>query len=145
MRKYGLIVLVMWMGLACKRDSVDIIPNVRFNAEINLDNPQYLGRNPFIIKPGGVNRYVGVNGVVVWESGLDNFYAFDLMCTHDHDDKGIYFAKIVKEGDIILECPQCHSKFNIASEYGSVTEGPAQWPLKRYQTSVTGNMLRIWN
>jgi len=145
MKKVGFLFLVSWLVLSCNKDSVDIIPNVRFNAEINLDNPQYMGKNPFIIKPGGVNRYIGVDGVVVFELSPTDYYAFDLMCTHHHDNQGIYFVEIVDDGDINLECPQCHSKFNIASEYGSVTNGPAQWPLKRYQTSVNGNILRIWN
>ena len=146
MKSLGLMVLVLSMTLSCKKDSLDIIPNVRFNAEINLDSPQYSGSNPFIIRPNGVNRYIGVKGVVVWETGLDKFYAFDLMCTHRHDNGAVYLVEIVKAGDVILECPACHSKFNVAVEYGSVTEGPAQWPLKRYQTSVSGNnVLRIWN
>ena len=144
MNKVWLLIIIVVVSTSCKKDSTDIIPNVRFTAEINLDNPQYTGKNPFIIKPDFSNRIVGINGVVVFEVSPTQFYAFDLMCTHEHDT-GQYFVEIVKAGDIVLICPECHSEFNVAAEYGSIVKGPAKWPLKRYQTAVTGSTLRIWN
>ncbi len=139
------IILITFLTFSCSKDSVDIIPNVRFTAEINLDNPQYSGSNPFIVKPSSTNKYVGVNGVVVFELTPTEFYAFDLMCTHQHEKTGAFFAEVVNQGDVILACPECGSEFNVAAEYGSVIKGPAKWPLKRYQTSVSGSILRIWN
>ena len=143
--KNFVIIIIAILSFSCENDSVNIIPNVRFTAEINLDNPQYSGSNPFIVMPGGNNRYVGVNGVVIFEISPTDFYAFDLMCTHQHEQTGAYFAEIVNPGDIVLVCPECGSEFNVAAEYGSVVKGPAKWPLKRYQTSASGNILRIWN
>jgi len=145
MKKLISILLVLCIAYACKNDSEEIIPNVRFNAEINLDNPQYMGKTPFFVMPGGVHRYVGVNGVVVWDNGGMDFYAFDLMCTHKHEDGRMHFVEIKTDGNPILKCPECGSEFLVAAEYGDIVKGPAKWPLKRYQTSITGNMLRIWN
>ncbi|MBK3517475.1 Rieske (2Fe-2S) protein [Carboxylicivirga marina] len=145
MKKLITLLLIPFFTLACQKDSVEIIPNIRFTAEINLDNPQYSGSNPFIVMPGGTNRYVGINGVVVFEVTPTEFYAFDLMCTHQHDKTGSFFVEEVNKGDVVLKCPECGSEFNVAAEYGSIVKGPAKWPLKRYQTSVSGSILRIWN
>lgn len=145
MKKFILLFIIPLFTINCSKDSSNIIPNVRFNAEINLDNPQYAGKNPFFVRPDASNRYVGVNGVVVFEVTPTQFYAFDLMCTHQHDNGNHYYVEEINQGDIVLKCPECDSEFNVAAEYGSVVKGPAKWPLKRYQTSVTGNILRIWN
>ncbi|TRX72273.1 Rieske (2Fe-2S) protein [Carboxylicivirga sp. M1479] len=143
--KKPIYLFIVFISLSCSKDSVEIIPNIKFNASINLDNPQYAGSNPFIIRPGGTNRYVGINGVVVFEVSSSEFYAFDLMCTHQHEKTGAFFVDFDNIGDVVLVCPECQSEFNVAAEYGSIIKGPAKWPLKRYQTSVSGNTLRIWN
>ncbi|MBR8536585.1 Rieske 2Fe-2S domain-containing protein [Carboxylicivirga sediminis] len=145
MKKLLTLLSICILTLSCQKDSVEIIPNVRFTAEINLDNPQYSGSNPFIVLPGGTNQHVGIKGVVVYELSRSDYYAFDLMCTHQHEKTTPYFVQIVKPGDIVLKCPECGSEYNVAVEYGSVVKGPAKWPLKRYQTSVSNNILRIWN
>ncbi len=145
MKKLVAFLTISIIALSCNKDSVEIIPNVRFTAEINLDNPQYKGSNPFLVMPGGTNNYVGIKGVVVFSVTSSEYYAFDLMCTHQHEKTGYFYVEIVKPGDVVLRCPECGSKFNVAAEYGGVVEGPAKWPLKRYQTSVSNNILRIWN
>lgn len=142
MRKIWIIGLLFC--LACSKDNVELIPNVRFNAEIDLDAPQYIGKNPFIVKPGGFNRVVGVQGVVVWRVSSYQYNAFDLMCTHQHKSPGFFYTEMAENNGYMI-CPECGSQFEIISEYGSVVEGPAQRPLKKYQTSVNGSILRIWN
>ncbi len=145
MKKLVIISIISIIALSCNKDSADIIPNVRFTAEINLDNPQYKGSNPFIILPNGQNPHVGIKGVVVFSVTSSDYYAFDLMCTHQHEKTGYFYVEIVKPGDVVLKCPECGSEFNVAAEYGAVIKGPAKWPLKRYQTSINNNILRIWN
>jgi len=145
MRKIWFFGLLMISALACNKDNVEIIPNVRFSAEINLDAPQYIGQNPFIVKSGGLNQYVGVDGVVVFGISPEEYYAFDLMCTHRHEKPGYFFTEMTEKGSVTMECPECGSQFSIAAEYGSVIKGPAEWALKRYQTDLRGSTLRIWN
>lgn len=130
------------LGIACSSDDYPV-PNVKFSIDVYLDLPQE-GINPFIIRPGGQYRVVGINGVVVYELSKTEFYAYDLMCTHDHDGGKRYFIEIVEEGEVELECPECGSKFNVVAG-GVASNGPAQLPLRKYQTSVTGSVLRIWN
>jgi len=137
-------VMLVWM-MSCKSDSEDIIPTVRFNAQINLDDPEYSGSNTLIVEPDGLNPRIGVNGVAVFRYSPDEYYAFDLMCTHEHEIAGYYFVERQSNDDFTLKCPECGSEFLIITEFGSVTKGPATWPLKKYKTSVSGNYLRIWN
>lgn len=143
---------IFWMGIvlmlatiACTKDTEEIIPNIRFNAEVNLDDPRFSGKNPFIVKPDGLNRIVGIDGVVVFGISNSEFYAFDLMCTHQHESPGYFLTKMTETGSVTMECPECGSQFSVAAEYGSVIKGPARWALKRYQTDVRGAVLRIWN
>ncbi len=144
---WKLVVASVMLVLAgsCKNDSLDIIPNVRFTAQINLDDPEYSGSNTFIVEPDGLNLRIGINGVAVFRSSPEEYYAFDLMCTHVHEKSGYFFVERMDKEDFTLKCPECGSEFLIITEYGSVTKGPATWPLKKYKTSVSGYFLRIWN
>ncbi|WP_439181672.1 Rieske 2Fe-2S domain-containing protein [Carboxylicivirga taeanensis] len=143
MKKLLFLAIIM-SAIGCNKDSAYIIPNVRFTAEIDLDNPQYKGSFTFKVLPSARNPRIGVNGVVVCALTSEEHYAFDLLCTHQHEKTGFFYVDF-KPGDVNVACPECGSEFNVAAEYGSVVKGPAKWPLKRYQTSVTGNFLRIWN
>ncbi|MBI9063373.1 MAG: Rieske (2Fe-2S) protein [Marinilabiliaceae bacterium] len=145
MRKTVWTSLILVLILSCNSDSEDIIPNVRFTATINLDDPEYSGRIIFIVKRDGLNPRVGVNGVAVYRFSNLEYYAFDLMCTHEHETSGYFFVEQMEKDDFTLKCPECGSEFRINNEYGSVMKGPAAWPLKKYKTSVSGNYLRIWN
>ena len=137
--------LMLVLMVSCKGDSEDIIPNVRFSAQINLDDPEYSGWSTFIVKPDGLNPRVGINGVAVFRFSDLEYYAFDLMCTHEHETAGYFFVERKEKDDFTMKCPECGSEFLISTEYGSVLKGPAAWPLKKYKTSVSGNYLRIWN
>jgi len=137
--------LMLVLMMSCKSDSEDIIPNVRFSAQINLDDPEYSGWSTFIVKPDGLNPRIGVNGVAVYRFSDQAYYAFDLMCTHEHETPGYFFVEQMDRGDFTFECPECGSQFIVATEDGSVIKGPANWPLVKYKTSVSGNYLRIWN
>lgn len=145
MWRFITVVVLCLTLFACKDDTENIIPDVSFSARINLDDPEYAGSNTFIVRPGGLNPRVGINGVVVYRLSMDEYYAFDLMCTHDHENKGYFYVERIPDEDFIVRCPECGSEFLIATEYGSVTEGPATWSLKAYKTSVKGNYLHIWN
>ncbi|MCU4174730.1 hypothetical protein [Carboxylicivirga sp. N1Y90] len=145
MRRIIGFAFLVFISFACNKDNDEIIPEVRFSAEVDLDNPQYNGKNPFIVRPGGLNRIVGINGVVVFGVTNSEFYAFDLLCTHEHEKAGFFYVEMTEPGSIVMKCPECESEFSVAAEYGSVIQGPAKWALKRYQTDVRGSTLRIWN
>ncbi len=145
MKKLLLISLLTILFVACTDKDDDVVPDVSFDAMIDPTSPEYVIQdNPFIVLPDALNRRIGVAGIVVFSVTSEEFYAFDLMCTNsDHDD--IVLVGIEKPGSITMVCPECKSEFNVASEFGSVTKGPAKWPLKRYSTDKRGDYLHIWN
>ena len=113
--------IVFWffiviLAVGCNKDSVNIIPNVRFIATVNIV-PQYSGKSLFMIMPSGSNQVVGVNGVVVWNNGGDQYYAFDRMCTHTHEDGKYHFVEIIEDGNPVVKCPECESEDLVATEY----------------------------
>jgi nitrite reductase/ring-hydroxylating ferredoxin subunit len=134
----------MFFGLCvgCHADREELIPNVSFQVTIDLSDPSYVD-NAFIVVKDITGRRAGINGVVVYRLSSDTYYAFDLMCPHD---KKVSCLVEISD-DVTCECSCCASQFFIGSEYGDVIKGPAVWPLKRYQTAVTGggSRLSIWN
>ncbi len=91
---------------------------------------------PELSAPGGQIkvRLPGIDEpVLVWRTSV-GYGAASVVCTH----RGCEVALNAREGT--LDCP-CHgSRFNAN---GSVLNGPAKRPLRRYVVEVTGPTLRI--
>lgn len=87
----------------------------------------------------------GYGGIVIYRSGEDgnDYYAYDRACTYDFDQ-----GCILQEDEnfaTILACPCCGSQFWVSID-GSVYNGPAKYPLKKYNTYLQGaNILRVTN
>ncbi len=118
------------LATACKDEKNDIIPNVRFNVSLNLDDPRY-SANIFEVYYVPNYGYAGLKGVVVYRYDRNRYLAFDLVCPNEGDK----LVKVVRDkGAETYTCPQCKSKYHINVEYG-VVEGVSKWPLKMYDTS----------
>ncbi len=143
MRRYLYILFTILLFTTCNKDREEIIPNVSFFVSINLDDPLYSSNNTFIVVRDVAGNRAGINGIVVYRLTNETFYAFDLMCPNEKRPNCMVEIK----DDITCECPCCESQFLIATPYGDVISGSAPWPLKAYQTSVTGGgtILNIWN
>ena len=79
-------------------------------------------------------RYVYKNGVIVANTGQENFVAVSQTCTHQgctvqYDNSTQHFI-----------CP-CHG--GTYDKNGQVLYGPPIYPLKNYKTSLSGNTLTI--
>jgi len=79
-------------------------------------------------------RYVYKNGVIVANTGQNNFIAVSQTCTH----QGCTVQFDNSSGDFV--CP-CHG--GTFSQSGKVLFGPPAYPLKTYKTSLSGNILTI--
>lgn len=92
---------------------------------IDLTNPAYANlaaEGSAIIK----------DNLLIIHAGTDNYVALSKICTHQGCVVGYIGTEVV--------CP-CHgSRFSIS---GSVLAGPATSPLKKYNTSLSGNILTI--
>lgn len=139
--------LLLFICIACNKDNDETIHFRNFHAKVYLDDPQYIGKTRFFVLPfQQFNDYVGIQGVVVYALVPGSIYhAFDLLCRHEHDKPGLFFVEGVDGDEMTMRCPECGSEFNIATEYGSVTKGPALRDLKKYQTEIRGSELHIWN
>ena len=84
----------------------------------------------------------GVNGIVLYRESDLVFHAYDRTCTlwPDHNE-----AVIEDPGFFgVFECPECGSSYLLMNG-GEPNDGPAQYPLVRYRTSLRGDVLHISN
>lgn len=80
----------------------------------------------------------GFGGVIVYCEIEGSYYAFDAACTNEINPT----CRVVNEG-AIGGCTCCESEFIFIG--GTPTKGPAAAPLKQYKTSLSGNILRVYN
>nr|WP_319272157.1 hypothetical protein [uncultured Draconibacterium sp.] len=80
----------------------------------------------------------GFGGVIVYCEIQGSYYAFDAACTNEISTS----CRVANEG-AIGKCSCCESEFIFIG--GTPTKGPAAAPLKQYNTSLNGNILRIYN
>lgn len=94
--------------------------------------------------PGGW-AYVngGLKGIIVYARGGNEFVAFDRNCTVNEENS--CGKASVASDNITIECSCDGSTYNIFD--GSVTNGPAELPLKGYNVSfnTSNNTLRIYS
>tara|TARA_B100000530_G_C15769804_1_gene413067 strand:- start:292 stop:708 length:417 start_codon:yes stop_codon:yes gene_type:complete len=122
---------------SCK-NQYEGIPNVNVNVFINIQNPQYQSLSGM-----GSWAYVegGSKGIIVFNLDNDNFLAYERHCPYQPENT---CSKIsVDETNLFAVDTCCSSKYQLID--GSVIDGPATLPLKRYNTSFDGNIINIWN
>ena len=137
MKFFIAIFLCTILLFGCKTNE-DIIPNVSFSGQIYIPT---ISGNPTIVKYDLNQKRLGVNGVVIYRVAPDEYYAFDLMCPNEKSFD--CFVKILDGAT--CQCPCCKTMYLIVTDPGSVVEGPSKWPLKSYQTYISGDYLTIYN
>jgi cytochrome b6-f complex iron-sulfur subunit len=128
LRQMGTMTVVVCAGCSlysCAEDAVD--PNVDFT--LDLSAPE----NSVLLNAGGS---MGKNGVIVARIQGDEFVALRRACTHEGTDVNYQASKQN------FRCPNHGSEF---SKTGAVQIGPATKPLTMYNTSLTGNSLRVFS
>ena len=83
----------------------------------------------------------GVGGIFLYRKNLDEFIAYDRASTFNPTSK--CQVNVDEQDNIIINDPCSESQFLITD--GSVIQGPANQPLKRYNTIYDGNNLSIFN
>jgi nitrite reductase/ring-hydroxylating ferredoxin subunit len=138
MKKWLYIFLITCLSLACSKDKNSNIPLVTVDITIYINNPAY----NVIAAPGGWT-YIngGSRGIIIYRVSNDEFNAYDRHCTFDSSNSCALVSVDATNINGLDDC--CGSKFLLPD--GSVTNGPANLPLKQYQTSFDGQVLRIFN
>lgn len=94
---------------------------------IDISTPQYKA-----LQTNG--NYVYSNSVIIARDNSGNFIALYDVCTHAG-------CTIQFDGRSQFPCP-CHG--SVFNSSGNVVTGPATTGVKKYNTSLTGTMLRIY-
>jgi len=101
------------------------------NVDFTLDLSQ--SANKPLETAGG---FVYKNGIIIAHTLTDQYIAVSQTCTHEN------FTVTYMPGNHDFYCSGHGATF---SETGQVTGGPARASLKAYQTSLNGNLLRIYS
>jgi hypothetical protein len=114
------------------------VPYVPLSISIYPNDPTH-----FSIQSIGGWKYVegGINGILVYRKSEQEFVALERTSTF-HPDRADAKVFVMKD-NFILRDSVSDSRWRIFD--GTVTQGPAEWPLRAYGTSYDGNLLRITN
>ncbi len=86
----------------------------------------------------------GIGGLIIFRVDQNEFLAFDRACTYEASRKCV-----LTNDEGMFECPCCGSRFwmvNSKDIAGTVYQGPASYPLKRYNCFFDGvNTVRVTN
>lgn len=148
-RNYTLQTILLAIAISlslsgCQRQYPVNIPYVTFDFTINILDPQFVN-----LQAVGGTAIIdgGSRGIVIYRVSIDQFNAYERHCTYDSENA---CGKVSFDGSGIIlvddDCSGagCGSKFNVID--GSVTNGPAQYPLIQYSTQFDGMaLLRIYN
>ena len=141
MKKYTLLVLLLITLFSCKDDYVDgnsYLPNKTVNFTVNL-----LLSEGNALQTSGYATFEGegIEGVIIFNNGLDNFTAFDLACPHV-PIQGC--SKMTfEQTDLYLVCPCDGEKFSKLD--GSALNPSILQSARVYQVTKNGNILYIRN
>jgi len=132
-----ILALLVLIGTGCEKDK-DTVPNVSVNIVLSTTDPNFNNLNAV---GGWIYLIGGSRGILVYRFSIDEFMAYDRHCTYTPSESCAIVD--VDQSGVIAKDACCGSQFVITD--GSVIEGPAEIPLKRYQTSFDGNLLHIFN
>jgi hypothetical protein len=136
---------------SCKKSKYDVIPDVYVDFTIDLNDPEFFvltsGMNAMIITSATNNwgsRSAGFhnNGIIVYRSPLDEFYAYDCTCPYDYVVDTLS-VKVIIDG-LNAVCPRCSTVYALYG-MGTPTSGPGRYPLKNYKTSFDGLSVYVWH
>lgn len=134
-----LTIFLSFIFAACGKDNNEVVPNVYVNFTIYINEPDFADLNAV---GNSVMVTGGVKGIIIYRNSIDEFSAYDRCCTYKPSDNKEYI-KLLEQGSPIAVDSNCGSKFNLVD--GSVINGPAVLPLKKYYATFDGNGVHVYN
>ena len=136
--KYLFIIILIAVQITCEKDNGDIIPDTYVNFTIRTDDAQFSaisvpGNSVFVDNVSIGTNFLGYNnnGVIIYNNGNNEFYAFDATCPQDVASG----TAVELNNPSFATCPVCNSIFLFASSGNPSTGSVAKYPLKNYRTS----------
>ena len=131
-----LLILVVALFTGCKGDKVCNTP--MGDASCQLDLMQY----PNLIGGNGYEYIVGgYQGLAVIRISTEDYAAYERTCPHDRGR--LEFSK--DYGNTVLECPDCHSRFNAFADGVPLEGSQTSCSLYQYSTHYASGTLYISN
>ena len=138
MKKILWIFPILLFLISCDTYNHPTIPNTKVDFTIYPNDAIYYKLNTY----GGYEYFTGgVNGIIVYRLDEWTFYAYDRACSYDWEEAGSWL--FVSPSGITLVDSLCGSTFNILD--GSVINGPAVYPARKYNTRYDGMKLRVYS
>jgi hypothetical protein len=136
-------IVLIFLSSSCEKSKQQPIPNVYVSFNINiLTDPQFLmlqaQGNSMIINfsdLGLTTLGYDNNGIIIYNSGADEFVAYDCTCPYDYPSS----IKVKTDGGSIATCPKCKSIYFLQSYGMPSSDGPSNYSLKDYRTSYNPN------
>ena len=130
-----LIILIFW---GCEPQlppyTVPLIPFDDFT--INLSLARY---NDISIEGRAMPIEGGVRGIILYHGENNNYIAYERNCSYQPEDACATVS--IDQTQLFMTDACCGSSFSFTS--GDPIAGPAFYPLRRYRTSLDGNLLTI--
>lgn len=124
--------------ITCRKEQSGSIPNVSFYLEIKVSDPLF---TPLNSVGGWTYLEGGSRGIIVYRKDISEFVAYDRHCPYQPSNPCGILNVESNNQTMIDTC--CGSRFYIWD--GSIVNGPATLPPKKYTTAFDGQSLRIWN
>ena len=134
--------IVFFIGfflIQCNKDKNEVVPNVYVNFTIYINEPDFAELNAI---GNSVMVTGGAKGIILYRNSLNEIFAYDRCCTYKPSDDKEYI-QLLEQGSPIVVDSNCGSKFNLVD--GSVINGPAVLPLKKYNSDFDGNSVHVYN
>lgn len=132
-------IIVLFFFNSCIKDNSASIPYVPINIVLFASDPSFTNLNPI---GGWIYYNGGSRGLIIFRKSPDEFITYDRHCTYQ-PEKPCGKISVDPSNSFLAVDSCCSSKFLLID--GSVNQGPASMPLKRYSTNFDGNRLSIYN
>ena len=113
------------------------VPNVAVNLEINLND---IVNASLKLIGGYIYADGGVRGIIIYHESVNSYKAYDRNCTFQPTDPCATVE--MHSSGFYIEDTCCSSTFDLN---GFPTGGPALFPLKEYNVSISGDILFVYN
>ncbi|MCF8373371.1 MAG: hypothetical protein K9H64_17260 [Bacteroidales bacterium] len=136
--KFFLTLFFLVSVISSCKDKNQVVPYKYVNFSFSVFDPEYAA----LTVPGNsITVKGGVSGILIYRISETDFAAYDRTCTYEISDS--CKVKVDDSGIFAVDSTCCYSEYLLLD--GSVTKGPATYPLKRYNTSFDGTYLRVYN
>lgn len=150
-KRFLLLLLIFFHCISCEKHVKTIIPSVPFQFSINVyTDPEFnhlrVQGNAMVITNDmlGISN-IGYNnaGVIIYNNGSNEYYAFDRTCPYDFPNDIL----VELDGETLAKCPECGSLYMLPGLGAPTVDGPAVYPLQEYKTSFNPNTgeLNVYN